>query len=669
MAVLQMQRILICSLKKDRKPILELLQRRGVVEITDALPEDSIFQKSDVTTVKNSLERNIASAKDAIEILDTYLNEKKSMLAPLYGLKEADMDEYSAFREKHDAIVQTANKIILLSKKIAECQAEILKLDTQVEILVPWTALDVPVSFSGTKYTKAYIGTLPKQWILEDIYSKLMDHSPLHVDIISSSKDQTCIFVLCKKEKAEVVYEALRGMEFALPGFSFDLNPSRQIIELKKQIAQAQKEIDQSVEQMKMFQKQKDDLQFLYDYETMRLEKYDAIGHLLQSKNVFFLSGYIAEKDAMALSKELSEKYQIVINFEEPDVEEETPVLLKNNVFSEPLEGIVNAYSPPGNGEIDPTMIMSLFYYLLFGLMLGDAGYGAVMVIACAAAIVKFGKRMESTVKNTLRMYLFCGISTLFWGVLFSSYFGDIVDVVSETYFRHKISIPPIWFVPMNEPMRMLTFAMALGVIHLFTGLAIKLYLLLKKKDFKAVIYDVVFWFMLLISCLLLLLSMPMIVELLGVSFRVPSSVANIAGILAILSAIGIVLTNGRESKNPFKRFLKGLYALYGISGYLSDVLSYSRLLALGLATSVIATVINKMAAMAGGKSIFGIIPFVIIVLAGHTMNLAINALGAYVHTNRLQYVEFFGKFYEGGGRLFAPFSNKTKYYKIKEKM
>jgi V/A-type H+-transporting ATPase subunit I len=290
------------------------------------------------------------------------------------------------------------------------------------------------------------------------------------------------------------------------------------------------------------------------------------------------------------------------------------------------------------------------------------------MVAACGFGLLKFGNRMEKSTKNMLRMYLFCGISTVFWGVVFSCYFGDIVDVVLETFFGHKITIPPLWFLPMNEPMRMLTFSMALGIIHIFTGLGVKLYQLIKQKDFKAIIYDVLFWLILLISSIMLLLSMQMIVDLLGINFRVSSSVANVAAILAVLSSIGIICTNGRESRNPFKRFLKGLYALYGISGYLSDVLSYSRLLALGLASGVIAMVINKMAAMASAAMGFiGPVIFIVIILLGHSLNLGINALGAYVHTNRLQYVEFFGKFYGGGGRLFAPFSNKTKYYKIKE--
>jgi V/A-type H+-transporting ATPase subunit I len=399
----------------------------------------------------------------------------------------------------------------------------------------------------------------------------------------------------------------------------------------------------------------------------MRSDKYEVIGQLLQSNNVFVMTGYITQRDAKSLEDALNNEFVIAIELEEPSEEEDVPVLLNNNGFSAPLEGVVAGFSYPGKGEADPTMVMSLFYYLLFGLMLSDAGYGALMVAGCAFGLIKFRKTMESSMINTLKMYLFCGISTIFWGIMFGSYFGDIVDVVSETFFGQKITIPPLWFFPVNEPMRLLSFAMLLGLIHLLAGLSMKFYQLLMQKDFKSILYDVVTWFVLLVSSTILLLSMQMMRDILGINFTVPTVAVNVSAVLAVISAIGIVLTNGRESRNPFKRFLKGAYALYGITGYLSDVLSYSRLLALGLATGVIGSVINKMAAMTAG-GLLGPLFFALVVVGGHTLNIAINALGAYVHTNRLQYVEFFGKFYEGGGRKFDPFGIKTKYYNVKEK-
>lgn len=668
MAVLQMQRIFICALKKNRKQILELLQRRGVIEICDTIPEDSVFRKTDVSKLKSSFEKNVSIAKEASEILASYSTEKQSMLSALQGRSEITTETYDAFSSRYESTVRVAHRINALNKEIVETNAEILKLHTQMEILTPWMGLDIPMNFTGTKQTASFIGTLPHMWTLEMIYEKLANDMPFNVDIISTSKDQTCIFVLCKKDKANSVYETLRSMEFSLPSISFSKAPSEQLDDLNQQLGVAHNAIKKAEEEIKSYHEQKEDLLFLQDYDTMRADKYDVIGHLLQSKNVFVMTGYIPEKYANTLVEELNSTFELSVELEQPSPKDNVPVLLENNGFSRPLEGIVAAYSPPGKGEIDPTFMMSLFYYVLFGLMLSDVGYGGIIALACAVLLFKFRKTIEAPMKNTLKMYLYCGISTIFWGIMFGSYFGDIVAVVSETYFGRQIVVPPLWFVPMGQPMRMLTFSMLIGIIHLFAGLFMRLYQLLKVKDIKAIFYDVVFWLVLLSSSIVLLLSMDMIIDILGVNFKVPSAIASVAGYIAIAAAIGIVLTNGRESKNPFKRFLKGLYALYGISGYLSDVLSYSRLLALGLATGVIGTVINKMASMVGGGFI-GPVLFMVIFVVGHTLNLAINALGAYVHTNRLQYVEFFGKFYEGGGRLFNPFTTKTKYYKIKEKI
>ncbi len=670
MAMLQMQRVFIYALKKDRKKLLETLQRKGVIEVSDILEEDNVFHKTDVSTAKAVFERNIASAKEAKEILDRYTMNKKSLLSALNGRNEVATEVYDAFKEKYDSVVKIAHRIQALNKEIAENKAEILKLQTQTEILTPWTDLDIPMNFSGTKYTRGFIGTLSNQWELEAIYERLAEYMPLNVDIISSSKEQTCIFILCKKEQADKVYEILREMDFSLPSITFDHAPSEQLKILSKQIENAEKAINEAEEEIISYGKDRADLEFLLDYEAMRTEKYEVIGHLLQSRSAFIISGYIPKRDADRLAEDIAKSFEAAVEFEEPKEEEEVPVLLKNNGFSKPLEGVLEGYSLPGKGEIDPTMVMSLFYYMLFGLMLSDAGYGLLMVIGCAFALIKFKNTMESSTKNTLKMYLYCGVSTVFWGIMFGSYFGDIFDVIAKSFFGRTATdpvIPPLWFFPVNEPMRMLAFAMLIGLIHLMTGLGMKLYQLLLQKDIKAILYDVVTWFVLIVSSTLLLLSMEMIKSILGVSIALPPLASKALVILAVTAAIVIVATNGRESKNPFKRFLKGLYALYGITGYLSDVLSYSRLLALGLATGVIGSVINKMAAMTTGL-VLGPLFFAIVVIFGHALNIAINALGAYVHTNRLQYVEFFGKFYEGGGRRFNPFHMNTKYYKIKEK-
>ena len=268
--------------------------------------------------------------------------------------------------------------------------------------------------------------------------------------------------------------------------------------------------------------------------------------------------------------------------------------------------------------------------------------------------------------KKSLKLFFYCGLSTLVWGILFGGYFGNIVDIVSEKFFGHTVTVPALWFVPLNDPMKLLVYSLLFGVIHLFVGLGIKGYLCLKDKKYMDFFCDVVLWFMLLVGLILMLLPSDIFASIAQTEIVFPHVLNRAAQLLAAAGAVGIVLMSGRDNRNPALRLALGAYDLYNITGWLSDVLSYSRLLALGLATGVIASVINQMGSMLP-DNVIGVVFFILIFLVGHAMNLAINLLGAYVHTNRLQFVEFFGKFYEGGGRPFNPFKENTKYTEVKE--
>jgi V/A-type H+-transporting ATPase subunit I len=472
------------ALNKDRKPLLEMLQRRGVVEINDSVPEDSIFHKADVSYAKAAFEKNISAAREAVEILNRLVPEKKSMLSSLNGKKEVSADEYSSFKTKYDETINTANRIIAYSKEIAELKAEIIKLESQYDMLEPWTSLDIPLSFTGTKYTRSFIGTFPREWALEAVYELLAEYMPVNVDIISSSKDQTCIFVLCTKDKADSVYEALRAHDFAHPGISSDKAPAQQLEDLDRRGEEAVKAIAKAEDSIIALAKFREDLLFLQDYEKMRSDKYEVIGQLSQSRNVFVLSGFIPVKDAATLADDLSRKFTLAVELEQPAEDEDVPVLLENNVFARPLEWVVESFSLPGKGEIDPTLIMAVFYYLLFGIIMADAGYGTLISAACGFLLLKYGKKMEAFMKNFLTMFLYCGISTILWGVLFGSYFGDLIDAIAVNFFgATKIPvIPALWFVPMNQPMRMLAFSMGLGIIHLLTGLVMRTIQLIRQK-------------------------------------------------------------------------------------------------------------------------------------------------------------------------------------------
>ena len=669
MAVVPMKKVLICGLKKDRKGTLELLQRQGVLEISNVLQEDDMLGRMDVTSSKTVFERNANIAEQAINILDRYAPEEKGMLSSFEGREVLSLDEYEANAGKHDEVMKKAYRLQELAKQIGEHSAAVPKLEQQMEALVPWRSFDLPLDFKGTKKTAAFIGSIQDEITLEQVTEQLGELAPqaetIDVTIVSASKEQTCLFIVCAKTDAEAVEDALKKMNFVKPPLSSAV-PAKRQQQLEEELAKEKEEIEKAEKAVAEMAPDRELIKFVMDYYTMRAEKYGVLNGLAQSRRVFFITGYVPENAAPKLEKLLQEKYEVVVEYTEPGDEEDVPILLHNNKFAEPVEGVIESYSVPSKGEIDPSMIVALFYYVQFGLMLSDAAYGLIMVAGTAYCLTKF-KNMEAGMKKFMKMFMYCGISTTFWGFMFGSFFGDAVNVIATTFFnRPDIRLAPLWFEPVSLPMKLLVFAFGLGILHLFIGLGIKFYSCVKNGSLADGIYDAIFWYMLVGGGIVYLLTMSMFTEMLGLTFTLPAVAGTVAAYAAAIGFVGIVLTSGRESKNWVKRILKGLYGAYGVSSYLSDILSYSRLLALGLATSVISTVFNKMGSMMGG-SIPGAIIFILVFLIGHSLNLAINALGAYVHTNRLQYVEFFGKFYEGGGRKFEPFAVHTKYYKVKE--
>lgn len=669
MAIVQMQRINICALKKNRKAILERLQELGAMEIDIQLEDDSLGEKQDVASSRALFERRAQTADQALAILNIYVPEKKGMLDSLAGKPLVEKELFEKAAENQDQYMATASRIVTLDKQIAESKAAVLKVQNQVEALAPWLSLTVPVSYTGTQKTAVLIGTMPnpqdQQSILNLLAGAVPDVEAVDVELISTDKDFTYLAVICMKQDAGKVEEVIRTGGFSKPSSPVQKIPEEYKKDLEAEIAKAQEQVKQLESELAECAVSRQDLELISDYYRTRAEKYRILGEIPQTASTFAISGYVPAAKADAIVKELSEHYGAAAETEGIKEEEEPPVLLHNNRFSESVEGVLASFGLPAKGEIDPTFFTSIFYVFLFGLMLSDAAYGLIVSLACGIVLLKF-PRMETNLRKSVQLFFWCGLSTLFWGVLFGGYFGDALDVISETFFGHKISIPALWFVPLNEPMRMLLYSMLFGVIHLFTGLALKGYMYIRDHKYMDFVCDVIFWYMLLLGLIGLLIPSSMFAGIAGKQIVFPAALNAAAKWSAILGAVGIVLFSGRSSKNPALRIALGAYDLYNITGWLSDVLSYSRLLALGLATGVIASVVNQMGSM-GGKSIGGVILFIIVFVIGHVFNMAINLLGAYVHTCRLQYVEFFGKFYEGGGKPFEPFKLKTKYVDLKE--
>lgn len=664
-----MQRMTVCALKKDRKAILEKLQSLGVMEIS-AIPEtDAGFEKTDTAPQRAGFEKAAALADQALDILERYAPEPKSLFASLEGKMLIEPEKERKVQENKNEILKAAKKICSLDREHGECRGENARLENNIESLKPWLALGVPLKILETKHTVMIPGTMPGGTTAESVCALLAEQIPetdgAEIEIISSEQSMVCIAVICLREDAPRVEECLRSAGFARPSQSGESTPARQKEEMERQIAENNLHMEETEKQIRELSSLREDIKILADYYRVRADKYAVLGELPQSESTFVISGYVPMCETEKVSGYLTGKYDCVVETEELRKDEEAPVILKNNPFSASMESVVESYGLPSGGEIDPTAIMSFFYVFFFGMMLSDAAYGLIVAAVCGILVWKY-PRMSPGMKKSLKLFLYCGISTVIWGILFGGYFGNIVDVVSEKFFGAKITPPALWFVPLNEPMKLLLFSLLFGIIHLFTGLGIKGYLCIREGRMMDFFCDVVLWFMLLTGLILLFLPSSLFASIAQMEIVFPEWVNTFAAVLAAAGALGIVLMSGRAKKNPALRIALGAYDLYNVTGWLSDVLSYSRLLALGLATGVIASVINQMASMLP-NNVIGVALFIVIFIVGHAMNLAINLLGAYVHTNRLQFVEFFGKFYDGGGRPFNPFKENTKYSEVKE--
>ena len=678
MSVLPMKRVFIAALKKDRKPILESLQRLGTVEVTpidlnsgeEAETGAGPFSRLDTSSSVATFDKNAALAEQALQVLDAEVPPKGGLLDSFAGRKQISLSDYESGVKKRDNVMDAVYDLVSLQKKRAEALAEVPKIENQLETLAPWLSFGLPLDFKGTKQTVAFVGTVPGAHTIEGLTTALAEKAPeadaVDVEIISTGDELTCVFVLAHKSCAKACEEGLRQLGFARPSISASV-PKEQEERLKAALVEAEGSVGVISEQIAAYAPRREEIRFIADYFKLRGKKYSVIADLSQTKHAFVLTGFVAAKDAPQLEKEIGEKFDCVVELADPDPNEDVPVVLRNNAYARPIEGVVAGYSLPGKGEIDPTFLASLFYYCLFGMMLSDAGYGIIMMIACAFVLIKFKDTIEPGMKRSMQMFFGCGVGTTFWGFMFGSFFGDAVNKFATTFLnRPDITLGPIWFEPVKEPITMLGFAFIVGLIHLFTGLGALAYTDIKAGKIADAIYDVLFWYMLVGGAIGLLLTTDMISSMFELNLNLPPAFATVMLVLVAIGAVGILFTGGRESKNWGKRILKGLYAIYGISSYLSDMLSYSRLLALGLATGVISSVFNQMGTMAGNGPV-GLVMFIVVFIIGHILNLLINALGAYVHTNRLEYVEFFGKFYNGGGRALEPFAQNTDYVKVVE--
>src|SRR5574344_370463 len=681
MSVVAMKKIRICAMKKDRKEVLEYLQRRGVVEIDSDLHIEDVgedtdtlsgFCRTDTARLKSQYRKRADTADKALEVLEQYVPEKKGFLAGLEGLGTASDEEMQSIIDKRHWFNRMAAGVIANSAKIDACEVEIARCRRNIEGLAPWMEMDIPINTESTKATRVFIGTLPPDTVADTYCGKIDALCPeikdrYQITFVSQDKDQACIAAICHKSDGDKLENALRETGFVRIAFFSHRTPDVKVKKYNRKIRDNEKEREDILVKFRKYAAYRDTFKILSDYYRIRADKYEVLGSLMQSERTFIITGTCPENQVESIEKDLNSGFNLYFATEDYGKDEPMPVLLDNPRTFAAGEGVMSSYGLPSRTDIDPCAIMTVCYVVLVGMMLSDAAYGLIVFAVCFALLYKVPK-MGQNIAKTVRRFVYFGISTMCWGVLFGGYFGDAVTVVARTFMGRDVTVPALWFTPLDQPMKMLVVSLAIGLVHLFLGLGIKGYQLARRHDWVAVISDVLSWYLLIIGLILMLMPTQMFYSITGISMEFSQTMIYASYVIAGLGALIIVFMSGREKKNPFLRVALGLYDLYNVTGWLSDILSYSRLLALGLATGVIAQVINQMGSMAG-SGVFGMIVFVLVFIGGHALNMAINILGAYVHTCRLQYVEFFGKFYDGTGKPFKPFRNNTRYVVFGDKV
>ena len=652
MSIVKMSKVSLAGDIEDKEKIISKIMDAGVVEIIDCDSrnsgdgyEDLLETDSDSENAAK-LESDMAWIGSVINLVERYRPEKLPMFS---SGRDTTPDEYQNIINESDSLWEVAKTLSGYEDRQNSLRAEENRNKNTIESLRPWKDLPIPLETTGTKYTRFIMGVFPSEAAATEAKETLLGEAPESIiEIVSADKTQCCVYVVYFAELEESVQQILKQYGFSRIQFK-DLTGTTEtnINDLQKRLKQIEDERNRIDESVKTLATEKKKLQVLYDYLQIRCDRKRIVSKFGKSVKVFFLEGWIPSHLTDSFLEQILTEFTCFIEIAEPEKGEPHPILLKNPKLIQPFEPITEMYSLPSVNDVDPNTVLAPFYFIFFGLMIGDFGYGLILSILTGIILLKF--KPKGMAGKMMTMLCFGGISTAFWGMVFGSYFGNLPQVFMSWTTgnpEYKEKFYGLWFDTLSNPMQFLIFAMTLGGIHLFAGMGVKMYMLIKDKKVFEAIFDIGSWYVLIIGIVLMMVGFG------GGMY------------IAALGALMLVCTQGRDKKNPIMKFLSGLLSLYSITSYLGDVLSYSRLLALGLGTGVIAAVINTLATMSP-PGFISFVVFTVVLAVGTAFNLAINALGAFVHSSRLQYVEFFSKFYEGGGEGYKPFKIKTKYINI----
>lgn len=638
MAIVHMKKLRLMVVRRQKDELLRDLMLLGCVQISepDALLADAesaavLRQESgNVTEVRSELTRLTA----ALKLLDKYAPVKSRLLSSRPEVTEADFLDDGAYRQELDAVAQIEE----LEAAVRRYNGEEAKLRSNMEALRPWQTLDLPLDLGETVRTRISLGMLPAAVDLAEAAKALADAAPeSQLYEISSDKEQHYVLLICLKEELTEAITALRASGFTLANLNGAPGTAKQNIEdAQQQIADVTRRREQAETDIAAFAPHRDAFKLCIDRASVKLGRAEAEERLVGTESVVCMRGWLTAPEEAKLTAVLA-KYDCAWDLADPTEDEypEVPVKLQNNKFTEPLNMVTNMYSLPAYGTVDPNPLMAPFFILFYGIMMADMGYGLLMMIASVIISKKY--RPKGTSGELFSLLGLCGLSTFIVGALTGGFFGDFLTQLVAIVSPGTVFALPKLFDPLDDLTMILIGSMALGMVQIVTGMAISLIEKCKRKKFLDAFFEEITWWIVFIGIALLALGKGAAVLYVGCA----------------LVLLGPIVQGKGWGK------LTGVFgSLYNhVTGYFGDILSYTRLMALMLAGSVIAQVFNMLAAMPGN-----VIAFIIISMLGNAMNFGLNLLGCYVHDLRLQCLEFFNKFYVDGGKPFHPMTLDTEY-------
>lgn len=644
MAIVKMKKLKLMIASSQREELLRELMLLGCVEVSqppaaEEGKELSLGRVDVPDLVKlRTMQTMLASS---ITALKKYAPEKGGVgviLSPLPDVRtDVLLDETSLTDD-----LNVAREILALDERIRKNGIERNAKLVEMEGMVPWLSLDLPMEVSGTESSAVIRGTMPASVDFSAAQAALAEAAPLaELMLVSSDRSFHYLVMISHREQLDAAQGVLRTMGFAPMSTSEYEGTAAEIIRRDEEaIADWTQEEAEAIRKLEEKARYRETLKLRYDSLATMIARADAESRLLCTESVSLFEGWVPAEQEGQLAAVLN-RYDAAWETADPTEDEypQVPVKLKNGRIARSLNAVTEMYSLPAYDGIDPNPYMAPFFIFFYGMMMADMGYGLLMILVCLLVLKK--KKPARGMRNFFELFLWCGISTLGWGAVTGGFFGDAPYQVAkilnpETTFAGL----PALISPLEDTVMILVGAVAMGFVHIVTGMAIGFADNLKRGDWKAAINDQVAWWVVFagIGCFVLGLG-PWVLALGG-----------------ILVVAGSWLTN--EGLGKITGIFGSLYS--NVTGYFGDLLSYARLMALMLAGSVIAQVFNTLGAIPGN-----IIFFLVISLAGNALNLGLNLLGCFVHDLRLQCLEFFGKFYKDGGIPFRPLNIQTRYFNI----